>query len=145
MADELVLIVDDNEMNLRLARDVLRAAGFRTLEAASGGEAIAVATEQLPDVILMDIRLPDIDGTEAARRLKDELRTAGIPIVALTSLAMKGDRESFLASGFDGYLEKPISVRDLPDQVRGFCGGSPFARDAPLSSGRRSASELPPA
>jgi two-component system, cell cycle response regulator DivK len=122
MADELVLIVDDNEKNVRLARDVLRAAGFRTIEAASGGEAIAVATEQLPDVILMDIRLPDIDGTEAARRLKDEPRTAGIPIVALTSLAMKGDREWFLASGFDGYLEKPISVRDLPDQVRGFCG-----------------------
>jgi two-component system cell cycle response regulator DivK len=122
MADELVLIVDDNEKNLRLARDVLRAAGFRTLETASGGEAIAVAIEQLPDVILMDIRLPDIDGTEAARRLKNEPRTAGIPIVALTSLAMKGDREWFLASGFDGYLEKPISVRDLPDQVRGFCG-----------------------
>jgi two-component system cell cycle response regulator DivK len=122
MADELVLIVDDNEKNLRLARDVLRAAGFRTLETASGGEAIAVAIEQVPDVILMDIRLPDIDGTEAARRLKNEPRTAGIPIVALTSLAMKGDREWFLASGFDGYLEKPISVRDLPDQVRGFCG-----------------------
>jgi two-component system, cell cycle response regulator DivK len=122
MPDELVLIVDDNEKNLRLARDVLRAAGFRTLEAASGGEAIAVATEQLPDVILMDIRLPDIDGTEAARRLKDDPRTAGIPIVALTSLAMKGDREWFLASGFDGYLEKPISVRLLPEQVRGFSG-----------------------
>jgi len=122
MADELVLIVDDNEKNVRLARDVLRAAGFRTLEATSGGEAIAVATELLPDVILMDIRLPDIDGTEAARRLKNDPRTAGIPIVALTSLAMKGDREWFIALGFDGYLEKPISVRLLPDQVRGFCG-----------------------
>ena len=121
MADELVLIVDDNEKNLRLARDVLRAAGFRTLEAASGLEGIAVATEQLPDVILMDIRLPDIDGTEAAARLRAQARTAQIPIVALTSLAMKGDREWFLASGFDGYLEKPISVRDLPDQVRAFC------------------------
>ncbi|MFL5981947.1 MAG: response regulator [Gaiellaceae bacterium] len=122
MADELVLIVDDNEKNLRLARDVLRAAGFRTVEAATGTEAIAVASEQLPAVILMDIRLPDIDGTEAAARLKAAPRTAGIPIVALTSLAMKGDREWFLASGFDGYLEKPISVRELPDQVRGFCG-----------------------
>jgi two-component system, cell cycle response regulator DivK len=122
VADELVLIVDDNEKNLRLARDVLRASGFRTIEAASGEEAIAVASEQLPDVILMDIRLPDIDGTEAATRLKDEPRTAAIPIVALTSLAMKGDRERFLALGFDGYLEKPISVRELPDQVRGFCG-----------------------
>jgi len=122
MADELVLIVDDNEKNMRLARDVLRAAGFRTLEAASGREAIAAATEKLPDVILMDIRLPDIDGTEAAARLRADARTARIPIVALTSLPMKGDREWFLASGFDGYLEKPISVRELPDQVRGFCG-----------------------
>lgn len=122
MADELVLIVDDNEKNLRLARDVLRASGFRTLEAASGEDAVAVATKQLPDVILMDIRLPDIDGTEAAARLRRDPRTAAIPIVALTSSAMKGDREWFLASGFDGYLEKPISVRELPDQVRGFCG-----------------------
>jgi two-component system, cell cycle response regulator DivK len=122
VADELVLIVDDNEKNLRLAREVLRASGFRTIEAASGEEAVAVATEQLPDVILMDIRLPDIDGTEAAARLKGVPRTAEIPIVALTSSAMKGDREWFLASGFDGYLEKPISVRDFPDQVRGFCG-----------------------
>ena len=121
MADELVLIVDDNEKNVRLARDVLRAAGFRTVEAGSGNDAIATAIEHLPDVILMDIRLPDIDGTEAAARLRADARTARIPIVALTSLAMKGDREWFLASGFDGYLEKPISVRELPDQVRGFC------------------------
>jgi two-component system cell cycle response regulator DivK len=121
VADELVLIVDDNEKNLRLARDVLSAAGFRTIEASSGTEGVAVAADQLPDVILMDIRLPDIDGTEAAARLKSDPRTAAIPIIALTSLAMKGDREWFLASGFDGYLEKPISVRELPDQVRGFC------------------------
>jgi two-component system, cell cycle response regulator DivK len=121
MPDELVLIVDDNEKNLRLARDVLRHAGFRTLEAASAGEGLALAVSQLPDVILLDIRLPDMDGTEAARRLKDDARTAGIPVVALTSLAMKGDREWFLGAGFDGYLEKPISVRELPDQVRSFC------------------------
>ena len=121
MADELVLIVDDNEKNLRLARDVLAFAEFRTLTAASAGEGVSLALEHLPDVILMDIRLPDIDGTEAAARLKAEPRTASIPIVALTSLAMKGDRERFLALGFDGYLEKPISVRELPDQVRGFC------------------------
>ena len=121
MADELVLIVDDNEKNLRLARDVLRFAGFRTLEAASGGEAVSLAIEHLPDVILMDIRLPDMDGTEAARQLKNDARTALIPVVALTSLAMKGDREWFLAAGFDGYLEKPISVRELPEQVRSHC------------------------
>jgi two-component system cell cycle response regulator DivK len=123
MADELVLIVDDNEKNMRLARDVLRFAEFRTLEAASGSEGIAVALAHLPDVILMDIRLPDMDGTEAARQLKEDARTAGIPIVALTSLAMKGDREWFLAAGFDGYLEKPISVREFPEQVRGYCRG----------------------
>ena len=121
MADELVLIVDDNEKNLRLARDVLRFAGFRTLEAASGGEGVALAVEHLPDVILMDIRLPDMNGTDAARQLKDDARTAGIPVVALTSFAMKGDREWLLAAGFDGYLEKPISVRELPEQVRSFC------------------------
>jgi two-component system cell cycle response regulator DivK len=121
MADELVLIVDDNEKNMRLARDVLLAAGFRTLEAGCGADGVALAAEHLPDVILMDIRLPDMDGTEAARQLKDQPRTAGIPIVALTSLAMKGDREWLLAAGFDGYLEKPISVRDFPDHVRSHC------------------------
>jgi two-component system cell cycle response regulator DivK len=121
MTEPLVLIVDDNEKNLRLARDVLRIAGFRTLEAASGREAVELAVEHVPTVILMDIRLPDIDGTEAARRLKADGRTAPIPVVALTSLAMKGDREWLLATGFDGYLEKPISVRELPEQVREFC------------------------
>jgi two-component system cell cycle response regulator DivK len=121
MTDALVLIVDDNEKNMRLARDVLRFAGFRTLAAATGGEGVALAARHLPDVILMDIRLPDMDGTEAARRLKADARTARIPVVALTSLAMKGDREWFLAAGFDGYLEKPISVRDFPEQVRSHC------------------------
>jgi two-component system cell cycle response regulator DivK len=121
MPDELVLIVDDNEKNMKLARDVLRLAGLRTLEAATGSESISLALEHLPDVILMDIRLPDMDGTAAARRIKDDARTAHIPIVALTSLAMKGDRELLLAAGFDGYLEKPISVREFPDQVRSFC------------------------
>ena len=118
--EDLVLIVDDNAKNLRLARDVLQAAGMRTLEASNGAEGIAAAVQGRPDVILMDIRLPDIDGTEVARRLKADARTASIPIVALTSLAMKGDRERFLASGFDGYLEKPIDVRAFPDRVRDY-------------------------
>jgi two-component system cell cycle response regulator DivK len=121
MAGELVLVVDDNERNLRLARDVLRFAGFRTVEAESGGAGVAAAAEYLPDVILMDIRLPDMDGTEAVRLIKADPRTEHIPVVALTSLAMKGDREWFLRNGFDGYLEKPISVSELPDQVRSFC------------------------
>ena len=118
MADELVLIVDDNEKNLKLARDVLRHAGFRTLEARTGGDGISLAVEQLPDLVLMDIRLPDMDGTEVVRLLKADERTAGIPVVALSAMAMSGDRERFLEDGFDDYLEKPISVRDFGDQIR---------------------------
>jgi len=127
MFEALVLIVDDNEKNVKLARDVLRFAGFRTLEATSGGEGVALAMEHRPDVILMDIRLPDMDGMEAAGLLKADPLTSAIPIVALTSFAMKGDRERFLAGGFDGYLEKPISVPAFPGQVRSFVGGG----DAP--------------
>jgi two-component system cell cycle response regulator DivK len=123
MAGELILIVDDNEKNVKLARDVLRFAGYRTLEATSAEDAITLAHEHLPDVILMDIRLPGMDGTAAAARLKGEPRTASIPVVALTSFAMKGDRERFLAAGFDGYLEKPISVKEFPEQVRGYLEG----------------------
>jgi two-component system cell cycle response regulator DivK len=121
VSDALVLIVDDNERNLRLARDVLRAGGFRTVEASTGRDGVARALELHPDVVLMDVRLPDVDGVEAARLLKADPRTGAIPVVALTSLAMKGDRERLIAAGFDGYLEKPISVRDLPGQVRAFC------------------------
>ena len=121
---ELILIVDDTEMNVRLARDVLRFAGFRTLEAATAGEGVSLAGEHHPDLILMDIRLPDMDGTSALRHLKRDPRTAGIPVVALTSFAMKGDRDRFMAEGFDGYLEKPISVKDFPDQVRSHLGSS---------------------
>ena len=125
---ELALVVDDNEKNLKLARDVLRHAGFRTLEASTGGAAVTLAVEQLPDVILMDIRLPDIDGTMAVRELKNDARTAAIPVVALTSFAMKGDRERFIAAGFDGYIEKPISVRDFPGEVRAYCRRTPPGR-----------------
>ena len=119
MANELVLIVDDNAKNAKLARDVLRLAGFRTVEAGSGGEALALASEHQPDVILMDIRLPDMEGTDALRRLRDDARTAGIPVVALTSL--KTSERFFREAGFDGYLEKPISVAEFPEQVRGYC------------------------
>lgn len=117
----LVLIVDDNAKNLKLARDVLGAAGFRTLGAQSGAQGIALAAEQLPDVILMDLRLPDMDGTEAARKLRDEARTARIPVVALSALPLAGGGDWFVAAGFAGYLEKPIHVGAFPDQVRGYC------------------------
>ena len=93
MAGELILIVDDNEKNVKLVRDVLRFNGYRTLEAASGEEAITLAGRQLPDLILMDIRLPGMDGLAAVELLKSQARTVAIPVVALTSFAMKGDRE----------------------------------------------------
>jgi len=113
----LVLIVDDYAQNRKLARDVLRAAGFRTLEAGSGAEAIALAGTHLPDVILMDLRLPDMDGTEAARALGEGTTTAEIPVVALSSVRL-GVGERLVATGFAGYLEKPISVGEFPEQVR---------------------------
>ena len=119
----LVLIVDDNLINLKLARDLLQASGFRTLEAESGARGIALATEHLPDVILMDLRLPDMHGTDAARTLADEAQTARIPIVALSAVPFEGDGEWLLAAGFAGYLEKPISVREFPEQVRRYCTG----------------------
>jgi len=120
----LVLIVDDSEKNRKLARDVLRAGGFRTLEAGSGAEAIALAAEHLPDVILMDLQLPDMDGTDAARRLGDGARTARIPVVALSAMPLESDADWFLADRFAGYLEKPIKVGEFADQVRRFCAGS---------------------
>jgi two-component system, cell cycle response regulator DivK len=129
--NELALVVDDNELNLKLARDVLRNAGFQTLEGSTGGDALALAAAHRPDVILLDVRLPDLDGTEVVARLKELEGTASIPVVALTSFAMKGDRERLLAQGFDGYLEKPISVREFPDQVRSY-----------VPRGRRGASPL---
>ena len=117
---QLILIVDDNENNRKLARDVLEFAGFSTVEATGGVEGVSMAMEHAPALVLMDIRMPDISGTDALKLLREDSRTADIPIVALTSSTMHGDEERFLAEGFDGYLAKPISVREFPDQVRRF-------------------------
>ena len=117
----LVVIVDDNEKNLKLHRDVLRAGGLRTLEAETAAEGIALAVAHAPDVVLMDIGLPDMDGTEAARALAADARTAHIPVVALTSLRLEHDDARLRTAGFAGYLEKPISVAEFADQVRGYC------------------------
>ena len=114
-----VLLVEDNPRNLKLARDVLEYAGFRVAAVTTGEEALAAARQGMPDVILMDLQLPGIDGHAALRQLRADPRTAGIPVVAVSAFAMMADREHALDSGFDGYIEKPISVRDLPDQVRG--------------------------
>jgi len=119
-AQPLVLIVDDNERNLRLARDVLEFAGFGTLTAATARDGLRLAAEAVPDIVLMDIRLPDVEGPVALGLLRDDPATAGIPVVAVTSSAMMGDRERLLGAGFDGYLEKPIDVGRFADQVRAF-------------------------
>jgi len=123
MTDERILIVEDNAKNMKLFRDVLVAMGYRTLEATTGGDAVDLASEHTPDLVLMDIQLPDLDGVQALQRLRAEARTASIPIVALTAQAMHGDRERFLEAGFDGYMSKPVNVHDLIEMVRQHCGG----------------------
>jgi two-component system, cell cycle response regulator DivK len=121
----LVLIVDDNARNRKLATDVLRLARFRTLEAGTAAEGMALASRHLPDVILMDLRLPDVDGTEAARMLRAEPRTSRIPVVAVTALPLD-DREDWLVdAGFAGYIVKPIDIDEFPDVVRRFCARGP--------------------
>jgi two-component system, cell cycle response regulator DivK len=117
----LVLIVDDNERNRKLAGDVLRAAGLRTIDAASGRESLHLAAERRPDVILLDLRLPDMDGADVARRLRTDARTAGIPVVALSAVRNAGESASLATAGFAGFLEKPIDVRAFPEQVRSHC------------------------
>ncbi len=121
MAGELILIVEDNAKNMKLVRDLLQFKGYRTLEAENATDGIALATAHQPHLILLDIQLPDMDGVAAVGRLRADPATTGIPVVALTAFAMKEDQERFLRAGFDGYLAKPISVRELPEQVRQYC------------------------
>jgi two-component system cell cycle response regulator DivK len=123
MAGELILVVEDNEKSMKLFRDVLRATGYRTLEASTGREALMSAATHVPALVLMDIRLPDMTGVEALGRLRTNERTAGIPVLALTAQAMKGDRERFIEAGFDGYLSKPVDIDELLATVEQHCGG----------------------
>jgi two-component system, cell cycle response regulator DivK len=121
MAGELILVVEDNEKNMKLFRDVLQATGYRTLEASTGGQGLTLATEHRPALVLMDVRLPDMDGVEALRGLRMNERTASIPVLALTAEAMKGDRERFSEAGFDGYLSKPVDIDELLATVDQHC------------------------
>jgi two-component system, cell cycle response regulator DivK len=113
MAGECVLVVEDNEMNMKLFRDVLRASGYRTLEATTGSAAIGLAAEHSPDLVLMDVQLPDIDGVEALRRMRADEQTRSLRVLAVTAQAMHGDRERCLQAGFDGYVSKPVDVVEL--------------------------------
>ncbi|MEO6143655.1 MAG: response regulator [Dermatophilaceae bacterium] len=118
MSEPVVLLVEDNEKNLKLAKDVLEFAGFIVHVATTGEDAVIQAKTSTPDLILMDLQLPGIDGHAALSQLRGDPGTSEIPVVALTAFAMTADREKALSAGFDGYLEKPISVRSFPDQVR---------------------------
>ena len=117
---ELVLIVEDNDKNMKLARDLLQFAGLRTLEATSAEDGIEIALREHPDIVLMDIQLPGMDGIAALRKLREDERTAQIPIVALTASVMKSDRDRFDAAGFDGFMQKPVDVRTFAAEVRRF-------------------------
>ena len=121
MAGERILVVEDNEMNMKLFRDVLLATGYRSLEATTGGEAVELAVEHTPDLVLMDIQLPDADGVDVLRRLRTDDRTVAIPVLAVTAQAMGGDRERFLAAGFDGYVSKPLNIGELIGTVQRHC------------------------
>ena len=117
---KLVLLVEDNEKNMKLARDILRFKGYRVTEATTGEDAVASAATEPPDLVLMDIQLPGIDGIEAFRRIRSDPKTATIPVVALTASVMAGDRERFDKAGFDGFIAKPIDVNQFPDQVASY-------------------------
>ena len=120
---QVILVVEDNERNLKLLRDVLEYAGYQVRAAQTAEDGISSAISDPPDLVLMDLQLPGIDGFEALRLLRESPRTAAVPVVAVTAQAMKQDRERALAAGFNGYVEKPISVRAFTDQVRGFLSG----------------------
>jgi two-component system, cell cycle response regulator DivK len=112
-----ILVVEDNPLNLKLVRDVLQFAGYEVIEAHSGEEGVRAAEADPPDLVLMDLQLPGIDGTEALHRLRQGPLGRDVPVVAVTAFAMAEDRERASDAGFDGYIEKPISVRDLTRQI----------------------------
>ena len=118
-----ILIVEDNEDSRELVVKVLRNKGYEMVQAADGEEALEKAVAEKPDLILLDISLPKLNGYEVAKKLKAMEEFQEIPIVALTAHAMKGDRENVIVSGFEGYISKPVNVRELPDQVRAYIRG----------------------
>jgi two-component system, cell cycle response regulator DivK len=119
-----VLIVEDNEKNMKLARDVLQAKGYQTLEAETGEEGVRLAKERKPDLVLMDIQLPGINGIEAFRQIRADPKTARIPVVALTASVTPTDRSQITAAGFDAFVGKPISLKEFLDTVKRLVEGA---------------------
>ena len=118
-----MLVVEDNQLNLKLIRDTLTFHGFDVITASSGEEGVAAAADRSPDLVLMDLQLPGIDGREALRQIRAHPRSRALPVVAVTAFAMEEDRERAEAAGFDGYIAKPISVKGLPQQLAAFLPG----------------------
>ncbi len=112
-----VLIVEDNELNMKLFRDLLEAHGYQTIESRDGVEALKVARDERPDLILMDIQLPEVSGLEVAKWIKEDESLNNIPIIAVTAFAMKGDEEKIREGGCEGYLAKPISLTSFLETV----------------------------
>jgi two-component system, cell cycle response regulator DivK len=113
-----VLIVEDNDKNMKLARDVLQAKGYQTLEAITGEDGVKLAKERKPDLVLMDIQLPGINGIEAFRQIRADANTSRIPVVALTASVTPTDRSAISAAGFDAFISKPISLKEFLDTVK---------------------------
>jgi two-component system cell cycle response regulator DivK len=124
-SSKTILVVEDNQDNRELVVKVLKINGYHVIEAVDGQEAIEKTKAENPDLILMDLFIPKIDGYEVTRRLKRDKDLKSIPIIALTAHAMKGDMEVALAAGCDGYIPKPIDVRELPKQIEHFLKGNP--------------------
>ena len=114
----LILIVEDNEKNLKLVRDVLQVKGHQTLEAGTAEDGIALAREKKPDLVLMDIQLPGKNGIDALNALRADPATAAIPVVAITASVMQQDRQQVMRAGFDGFIEKPVNLKNLLDTVQ---------------------------
>ena len=113
MAHELILIVEDNDKNMKLARDILRVKGYRTIEAESGEAGVPLVAEQKPDLILMDIHLPGMNGIEALKRIRAAPETSRIPVLAFTASVMPQDRKEIMNAGFDGFVSKPINLKEF--------------------------------
>lgn len=117
MSDKNVMVVEDNEKNRKLMRVILKAKGFNVIEATTGEEALGILKNQKPDIILMDIQLPGVDGLTLTKQIKADATCSVIPIIAVTAHAMKGDEQKILDAGCDGYISKPVNTQELPSIV----------------------------
>jgi two-component system, cell cycle response regulator DivK len=118
----VILIVEDNEKNMKLVRDVLQFKGYETIEAVTGTDGVRLAKERKPDLVLMDIQLPDIDGITALAQIRADGETRKIPVIAVSASVMPDDQQRIVASGFDAYVTKPINVRNFIETVERFVG-----------------------